>query len=256
MSKCGSIRAPNQSCHHSKKTRHCLVSTINPFSYAILYSSQWDLLLHDREIAQCIYPYLHGDILPGKLLKIEQASEKSSCKSGIFLCHIVRPLTQPNCLEIEHGLFSQAKWNSPRAFIWYVDGFCIHFCRSPGRKRGKSSCILCYQESHSSTFIYMVLMLPDKSPRVFCITKKAIHPIFIEQAIHMSPCKTGLRGIFIWDTAYSIVIQWSIGSYFIKSQWKCLMYRTAQYPLTQLHTISHKIVRSEDSQPCPSKRAL
>ena len=37
-----------------------------------------------------IKPYLHGDILPGKLLKIEQASEKSSCKSGIFLCHIVR----------------------------------------------------------------------------------------------------------------------------------------------------------------------
>ena len=33
-------------------------------------------------------PYLHGDILPGKLLKIEQASEKSSCKSGIFFCAI------------------------------------------------------------------------------------------------------------------------------------------------------------------------
>ena len=96
-------------------------------------------------------PYLHGDILPGKLLKIEQACEKSSCKSGIFLCHIVRPLTQPNCLEIEHGLFSQAKWNSPRAFIWYVDGFCIHFYSSPGRKRG--------------------------SPRVFCVTRKVIHQL-------------------------------------------------------------------------------
>ena len=52
-------------------------------------------------------PYLHGDILPGKFLKIEQAIEKSSCKSEIFLFHIVRPLTQLPCLEIEHALFSQ-----------------------------------------------------------------------------------------------------------------------------------------------------
>ena len=43
------------------------------------------------------------------------------------------------------------------------------------------------------------------------------------------------RGIFIWDSAYSIVTQWSIRSYFTKSQcnmpypvWKCLMYGTAQ----------------------------
>ena len=57
---------------------------------------------------------------------------------------------------------------------------------------GKSSCILRYQESHSSTFIHMVLISPGKSPRVFCITKKAIHQIFIEQEIHMSLCKTGL----------------------------------------------------------------
>ena len=33
--------------------------------------------------------YLHGDILPAMLLKSKQASEKSSCKLGIFLCHIV-----------------------------------------------------------------------------------------------------------------------------------------------------------------------
>ena len=92
------------------------------------------------------------------------------------------------------AIFS-GKWNSPRSFIWFVDGFCTHFCRSPGSKRGKSSCILLYQESHSSTFIYMVLILPGKSPRVFCITKKAIHQIFIEQAMYMSPCKTGFRNI-------------------------------------------------------------
>ena len=90
------------------------------------------------------------------------------------------------------AIFS-GKWNSPRAFLWYVDGFCIHFCRSPGRKRGKSSCILRYQESHSSTFIHIVLISPGKSPRVFCITKKAIYQIFIEQEIHMSPCKTGFN---------------------------------------------------------------
>ena len=41
----------------------------------------------------------------------------------------------------------------------------------------------------------MVLILPGKSPRVFCITKKAIHQILIEQAIHMSPRKTGLRSM-------------------------------------------------------------
>ena len=99
-----------------------------------------------------VKPYLHGDILPGKLLKIEQASEKSSCKLGIFLCHIVRPLTQPNCLEIEHTAIFSGKWNSPRVFLWYVDGFCIHFCRSFWRKRGKSSWILHCQGSHSSTF--------------------------------------------------------------------------------------------------------
>ena len=57
------------------------------------------------------------------------------------------------------------------------------------------------------------------------------------------------RGIFHCDSI-------KYRSYFIESQWKCLTYRTAQYPLTQLHMISHKIVRSEDSQPCPSKRAF
>ena len=44
-------------------------------------------------------------------------------------------------------------------------------------------------------------------------------------------------GIFIRDTAYFIVIQWSIRSYFIESQWnmpypvwKCLMYGSLQLP--------------------------
>ena len=55
------------------------------------------------------FTYLHGDILPGKFLKIEQAIEKSSCKSEIFLFHIVRPLTQLPCLGIERALFSQYK---------------------------------------------------------------------------------------------------------------------------------------------------
>ena len=103
-------------------------------------------------------------------------------------CKTFDPITLPRNRMC--AIFS-GKWNSPREFIWYVDGFCIHFCRSPGGKRGKSSCILRYQESHSSTFIHMVLISPGKSPRVFCITKKAIHQIFIEQEIHMSPCKTG-----------------------------------------------------------------
>ena len=38
----------------------------------------------------------------------------------------------------------------------------------------ESLCILHYQESHQ-LFIYMVLILDGKSPRVFCITKTVIH---------------------------------------------------------------------------------
>ena len=96
-------------------------------------------------------PYFHGDILPGKLLKIEQASEKSLCKSGIFLCHIVRPLTQPNCLEIEHGLFSQES----------------------GTLQGNLSGML-------MAFAYIFVDLLEgkgESPRVFCVTRKVIHQL-------------------------------------------------------------------------------
>ena len=107
----------------------------------------------------------------GKLLKIEQASEKPSCKSGIFLYHIVRPLTQPNCLEIEHGLFSQAS----------------------GTLQGHLSGML-------MAFAYIFVDLLEgkgESPCVFWLSKKVIHQIFIEQAIHMSPCKTGLTVLWV-----------------------------------------------------------
>ena len=43
--------------------------------------------------------------------------------------------------------------------------------------------------------------------------------------------------IFVWDTTYSIVTQWSVRSYLIESRWsmlypvqKCLIYKTAQSP--------------------------
>ena len=137
-------------------------------------------------------PYLHGDILPGKFLKMEQAIEKSSCKSEIFLCHIVKPLTQLPCPGIERAIFS-GKWNSPREFIWYVDGFCIHFCRSPGRKRGKSSCILRYQESHSSTFLFTWSWYRLAEVLVyFASPRKPFIKFLLNKKYTMSPCKTGL----------------------------------------------------------------
>ena len=96
-------------------------------------------------------PYLHGDILPGKLLKIEQASEKPSCKSGIFLCHIVRPLTQPNCLEIEQGLFSQASGT----LQGHLSGMLMAF-----------------------TYIFVDLLEgKGESLCVFCVTRKVIHQL-------------------------------------------------------------------------------
>ena len=84
--------------------------------------------------------------------KVEQTSEKSSCKLGIFLCHIVRPLTQPNCLDIEHGLFSLVS----------------------GTLQGHFSCMLI-------AFAYIFVDLLEgkgESPRVFCITRKVIHQLF------------------------------------------------------------------------------
>ena len=109
--------------------------------------------------------------------KIEQASEKSTCKSGIFLCHIVRPLTQPNCLGIGQGLFYQASGTLQghlsgmlMAFAYiFVDllegkGEVLVYFVLPGKSfinfylHGldiawqKPSCILHYQESHSSNF--------------------------------------------------------------------------------------------------------
>ena len=96
-------------------------------------------------------PYLHGDILPGKFLKIEQAIEKSSCKSEIFLCHIVRPLTQLPCLGIERGLFSQES----------------------GTLQGNLSGML-------MAFAYIFVDLLEgkgESPRVFCVTRKVIHQL-------------------------------------------------------------------------------
>ena len=96
-------------------------------------------------------PYLHGDILPGKFLEIEQAIEKSLCKSEIFLCHIVRPLTQLPCLGIEHALFSQES----------------------GTLQGNLSGML-------MAFAYIFVDLLEgkgESPCVFCVTRKFIHQL-------------------------------------------------------------------------------
>ena len=54
--------------------------------------------------------------------------------------------------------------------------------------KGESPCVFCINTK--------VLILPDKSPCVFCIIKKAIHQIFIEQAIHKSCLHTG--NSYIW----------------------------------------------------------
>ena len=137
--------------------------------------------------------YLHRDILPEKLLKIEQASEKSSCKLGIFLCHIVRPLTQSNCLDIEHRLFSQASGTLQGHFSGMLMVFAYIFVDLLEGKGESPRVFYITRKVIQQLFIYMVLILPGKSPCVFCTTKKVIQQIFIEQAIHMSPCKSGFR---------------------------------------------------------------
>ena len=137
-------------------------------------------------------PYLHGDILPGKLLKIEQASEKSSCKLGIFLCHIVRPLTQTNCLEIEHGLFSQASGTLQGHFSGMLMAFAYIFVDLLEGK-GESPCVFCITRKviHQLLFTWSwyclarVLMYSLKPFIKFLLCKK-----------YTSPCKTGLRSTF------------------------------------------------------------
>ena len=88
--------------------------------------------------------------MPGKLLKIEQASEKSSCKSGIFLPYR-KTFDQPNCLEIEHGLFSQASGTLQGHFSGMLMAFAYIFVDF---LEGKG-----------------------ESPRVFCITRKVIYQL-------------------------------------------------------------------------------
>ena len=107
--------------------------------------------------------------------------------------HIVRPLTQPNSLDIEHRLFSQASGTLQGHFSGMLMAFAYIFVDLLEGK-GESPRVFCItRKVIHQLFIYMVLILPGKSPCVFCITKKTIYQIFIAQAIHMSPCKTGLR---------------------------------------------------------------
>ena len=117
-----------------------------------------------------VKPYLHRDILPGKFLEIEQAIEKSSCKSEIFLCHIVSPLTQLPCLGIEHALFSQESGTLQGNLSGMLMAFAYIFVDLLEGK-GESPRVFCItRKSHSSTFIHMVLISLGKSPCVFCIT--------------------------------------------------------------------------------------
>ena len=126
--------------------------------------------------------------MPGKFLKIEQAIEKSSCKSEIFLCHIVRPLTQLPCLGIERALFSQESGTLQGHLSGMLMAFAYIFVDLLEGK-GESPHVFCITRKVIHLLLFhMVLISPGKSPRVFCITKKAIHQIFIEQEIHMSPC--------------------------------------------------------------------
>ena len=61
-------------------------------------------------------------------------TEKSLCKLGICLCHIIRPLTQPTCQEIERGLFSQAGETLQGHSSGMLVAFAYIFCRSPKGK--------------------------------------------------------------------------------------------------------------------------
>ena len=72
---------------------------------------------------------------------------------------------------------------------------------------------------------------------------QALQQVKLGFAIHYTQIvKSGMWGIFIWDTTHFIVIQWSMTLYFIESQyvkmWNVIMYANVTFPLT---LVSNKV---------------